>query len=85
MSTTLKQLSYEDWLKENPDIEMQEQDCLECGGSGQTSCYHCGNDMDCEEGEGSVKIKTARKIYEAQKERDSKLLSRYSEIIVVVA
>lgn len=30
--------------------------CDECGGTGETECFHCGHDMDCEECDGSGKV-----------------------------
>lgn len=77
MFTTLTQLSYENWLIENPDVKAQEEDCEECDGSGITHCFHCGNETDCEECDGTGKVNSTKRAYEEQKERDAKLLSRY--------
>lgn len=74
-----KQLTYEQWLKANPDIAAAEEDCINCNSTGRDTCHCCGNDIDCEECGGIGKINSARKLYEAQLERDEGLWHRVVE------
>lgn len=77
-------MTYEEWLKANPDIkeEETEETCTECGGDGEVECWHCGSAMDCEacDGTGKVKGYESHKLYEQQIERDKKILAKYLEV-----
>lgn len=52
-------LNYRDWqtavIDEFKD-QHEEQNCFGCDGSGEVVCYHCSQDMDCDDcnGKGNV-------------------------------
>lgn len=74
-------ISYDEWIKLNPDAEEQEEDCEECDGDGIIVCFNCGNDMGCTECGGTGKKRSSRKIYQSQKLRDLELLGKYNKYI----
>ena len=72
-------LSYEEWLAHNPDADLQEEECGECGGDGVTECFHCGNEMECPACEGSGVVNTAHEQYLKQMEHDEEVLKKYNQ------
>jgi len=76
--TSLKPMTYEEWIAANPGIEQTEQeDCVACKGRGTTECWPCRQDVDCEEcGETGV-VNSARQQYEEQRKRDEAMLKKY--------
>lgn len=74
---TFKHLSYKEWIKEHPDVELEEEDCPECDGTGETTCYHCGHETECEKCDGSGNLKTAQKQYKEQLARDKAALEKF--------
>ena len=76
-STTYTFLSFEEWKKENPDIESPDEDCKQCMGSGEHEC-ECGDAHTCNacdgsgsEGDGLLGV------YRLQLRKDKSLLESY--------
>jgi len=74
-----KFLSFKEWLKLNPGVEEQEEECDVCDGTGISECFHCGSEMKCDECDGSGVIKTARYLYADQLTRDKNVLKKYQD------
>ena len=70
-------LDYEDWIKLNPDVALQEEECDECEGTGYVECFHCGNEAECEECSGTGVMNSAREQYDRQVKRDQAVLRKY--------
>lgn len=48
-------LNYREWQTAVMDgfkAQHNEQNCPDCNGTGETICYHCNQDMECEECDG---------------------------------
>ena len=74
-------LTYEEWLKKNPDAELEEVECEDCEGTGRTECFHCGHEMECENCEGTGKSQSARSLYEEQLSHDKRILEKYKKFV----
>jgi len=82
-------ISFDEWLKNNPDIEdlEGEVDCDKCDGDREIECSECGHMRDCPKCGGSGKRKTrlASKIYKECVDRDLALWKEYAEQITKAA
>jgi hypothetical protein len=69
--TEPKVMTYNQWLKHhNLDENDFTEVCLDCDGTGRSSCFHCGNDSDCEDCEGEGELNFAKGTYEKQRKKD---------------
>ena len=69
-------LSYEEWIKLNPELLEQEEECDECDGQGTKECSECGQDIECEECEGTGKQNSAKLIYDKQLKKEKERLKK---------
>ena len=49
-------MSYQEWLKRQPDIAEAVETCPECGGCGYIICDHCRSSVYCEVCDGRGKV-----------------------------
>lgn len=82
--TSLKPMTYEEWIAANPDVEQTEQDCPKCNGDGTEECWACGQDVDCDECNGTGVINSARQQYEEQRKKDEAALKRYKAYCILM-
>lgn len=80
MPNFIEPMSYEEWIKQNPDVELREKECPECSGDGTITCFHCGSEYDCEKCDGKGVLSSAREEYETQRKKDLKLLRTYNQL-----
>lgn len=69
----MKQMTFEEWDKANPDIDLE---CDECEGTGSHECS-CGHEHDCLScaGTGSQK----KRLYLVQAKREKALILEYEK------
>lgn len=72
-------LSYQEWIKQNPQ-ELEEIKCSRCDGTGEEECPHCGSITECEKCHGEGTIKDARKKYDALCKRDMEKLKKWARV-----
>ena len=65
----MKLLSYEEWIKQNPEAK---EECDNCFGTGKTDCPHCNQEMDCEKCDGIGHY--GRRLYREQLGKDRNLV-----------
>jgi len=68
-----KFLSFNEWLKQNPDVLDQEENCTDCDGEGTIECMRCGHEEMCEKCGGSGTKNNPKDLYKQQRERDKEL------------
>lgn len=76
----IKHISYEEWVTQ---AEIPDEDCPDCDGKGTTTCFHCGQDMDCETCGGTGKTVNAKLLYKQQKEQDEKRLKQWVNAVTL--
>lgn len=85
MSPNIQPMTFAEWRKANPDIELEMVECENCNGSGFHECS-CGDEHDCGACNGKGKYAkggfTLKDLYEAQLEKDKKLLQT-SKLITI--
>lgn len=64
----MKHLTYDEWIKVNPEIKNKTTKCSQCQGAG---CFYCDN---------TGKRNTAHKIYKRQLQRDKAMVKKYRAI-----
>ena len=67
MSTTI--LTYDQWIKLHPEFD-QEEKCVECNGTGETSCPYCTQAIECDECDGKGIVNSGYMEYQRQKAID---------------
>lgn len=73
-------MTYKKWLKQNPEAELEEEECDKCNGEGDIECHNCGHLSECQECGGEGYIKTARQQYNDALERDKQKLEKYKKV-----
>jgi len=73
VTTPPKFLSFDEWMKENPEVLDEESDCEDCDGEGSKICFSCGHEAECETCGGAGTTNDAKFLYNQQKKRDEKL------------
>ncbi len=79
-------ISFEDWIKKNPEIEEEEKEskekCPDCHGDGWVECSECGHESKCEncDGTGVITRESAEIIYYRQVEQDRQKCLQYQEV-----
>lgn len=68
-----KPISFDEWIKLNPEVAKAEEKCGGGGGNGSKTCYGCGSKCrcDCEECDGKGSINLAMDKYDQQVKRDA--------------
>ena len=82
-----KFLSYDEWLKENWELDDGEdehmEECPKCDGRGERDCTcdKCGDEHEeeCPQCDGMGEISIAPRIYEEQKKADELRWKKYNE------
>lgn len=74
---TFKHLTYDEWIAEHPEVELEEVPCPICDGTGEDECPCCGHEIECEKCNGEGYITSARAIYEKQLAADKKALAKF--------
>jgi RecJ-like exonuclease len=85
MSTTVKFLTYDEWVKEYPEVKELEEDCTICDGTGQEECITCGQDIECGVCGGTGIIHSAYQAYTDQLKRDQEAWAKYQTSLAVVS
>jgi hypothetical protein len=76
-------MSFELWRAMNPDLEEVEEECENCGGTGDCEC-HCGDVHDCKDCDGTgicVEL-TLKEMYNIQLKKDIKLAGKYLDKVI---
>lgn len=76
---TFQYMTYEQWLKANPEVEMEEEDCPDCDGTGEVTCHCCGHEHDCDKCDGIGVVKGAKQMYLEQLAKDKEAVARFSK------
>lgn len=71
-------IDYEEWLRRNPDVALQEETCDDCDGTGVSECFHCGSEIECETCGGDGVINSAKEQYDQQVKHDKQVLRKYA-------
>lgn len=66
-----KPISFDEWIKLNPEVVDAEKECEECYGEGFEECYACGHEADCEYCGGAGIVNRAKDQYDRQVKRDA--------------
>lgn len=78
---TFRHMTYDEWIIENPEVKLEEEDCIECDGTGEVICDCCGGDTDCDKCDGTGKLNSAHRLYENQIKLDNERMSRYLKTV----
>lgn len=74
----MKQMTFDEWYALHRD-EFQSVECVNCAGTGEDTCPHCGSDIDCDECGGRGKVgglNDAIKAYKAIAAKEAALVAR---------
>lgn len=63
-------LTFEEWLKVNPEYKDKTRKCEECDSTGWADCPECGNTQPCGACDGEGRIEIAYEVYQQQKHQD---------------
>ena len=67
---TIELKTFKEWLKDNPEVEVNElAKCDSCGGNGKCSC-HCGDEHSCGQCDGTGVDDDRYDQYLKQRDRD---------------
>jgi hypothetical protein len=83
MKTTLTHKTFEQWKKDNPQLEDADAECFECEGSGEHMCT-CGDMHVCGECSGTGKTQSEvmlEVLYRSQYDLDKKRLEKWKTVM----
>ena len=78
----MKFLTYDEWIKRNLiEEEIEERECPDCDGSGDSECPECGQEIACEtcKGSGVIDYALTMDYYKERKRQDLDLILAYTK------
>ena len=80
--TTFTFLTIVEWLRDNPDLEIEKAECMTCDGTGDHQC-DCGDEHECGNcnGTGLAQGCTYPELYIEQLKRDVDRLKKYYRLV----
>jgi DnaJ-class molecular chaperone len=63
-------LTFEEWLKANPEYKNKTRKCEECDGVGISECSECLQEITCDWCDGEGKVWIAQEVYWHERRKD---------------